>query len=106
MTYLSGPMTGIAEHNYPAFRAAAKELRGRGYRILSPHEEEPCTDHENPMPWSFYIRRDLLAMLLQCDSVAFLPGWETSAGAQLEYSVAKACGYLIYDVVEDRLVAR
>ena len=106
MTYLAGPMSGIPEHNYPAFRAAAKALRDKGYRILSPHEETPCPDHDHPMPYAYYIRRDLLALLTRCDSIALLPGWENSSGAQLEYAVAEKCGYLMYDVVDGELAPR
>lgn len=106
MTYLCGPMSGIAEHNYPAFRSAAAALRANGHRILSPHEETPCEDHDHPMPHAYYIQRDLLALLTRCDSLALLPGWEHSTGAQLEYAVAKACGYLLYDVIDGELVTR
>lgn len=103
MTYLAGPMSGIDDNNLPAFRAAAKALRARGYRILSPHEEAPYMDGQ---PYSYYIHRDLIVLLTRCDSIALLPGWESSAGAQLEYAVAKTCGYLMYDVVDGDMKAR
>lgn len=103
MTYLSGPMTGIKDHNYPAFRAAAKALRERGYCILSPHEDTP---YQEGQPYAYYIQRDLITLLTRCDSIALLPGWEASRGAQLEYAVAETCGYLMYDVIGEEMVAR
>ena len=34
--YIAGPMTGIPEHNYPAFHAAVAKLRAEGYAVTSP----------------------------------------------------------------------
>lgn len=101
--YLAGPMSGLPEHNYPAFTAACKTLRQQGYNIVSPHEETPCQDHANPLPWTHYLRRDLRT-LLDCDAIAMLPGYSGSKGAQLELTVALALGYPIYDVVDGVLV--
>jgi phage gpG-like protein len=33
--YLAGPMTGIADYNYPAFHAYAKKLRDKGNMYAS-----------------------------------------------------------------------
>jgi hypothetical protein len=103
--YIAGPMSNYPEHNYPAFRAAAKALREKGHTIVSPHETTPCVDHANPQPWIYYLRHDLLT-LLECHAIAFLPGWETSRGAKLEHDVAVALEYTIYDVVDGDLRPR
>lgn len=102
--YLAGPMSGIELHNYPAFRAAAWALRERGYKIVSPHEETPCVDHAQPQAWTYYLKHDLLTLLEKCDAIAFLPGWITSKGAQLEFAVASALEYKIFHVVDGDLV--
>ena len=39
-------------------------------------------------PREFYLR-EAIRLLLECDMIALLPGWEDSAGAQLEVSIAK-----------------
>lgn len=36
--YVSGPMTGKPEFNYPAFNAAAKRLRDEGHFVINPAE--------------------------------------------------------------------
>lgn len=82
--YISGPMTGYADWNYPAFHAAAEQLRAAGHEVLSPAEAKPETDGL----WADYLRIDL-AMVLQADAVAVLPGWECSRGAGLEVYVAQ-----------------
>ena len=36
--YLSGPMTGIPDHNFAAFENAAYKLRGEGHFVINPAE--------------------------------------------------------------------
>lgn len=85
--YLAGPMTGIAEFNFPAFHAAAERLRGFGLDIVNP------ADHGvvDGATWSDYMRWDLMK-LVGCHAVCVLPGWENSKGASLEVAVAHALG--------------
>lgn len=90
--YLAGPMTGLPDHNFPAFHAATQALREAGYDVVSPAEENPVADHSRPEPWAYYIRRDL-RVLLDCDAIALLPGWEASRGACLEKSIAEALDF-------------
>ncbi|TAH55205.1 MAG: DUF4406 domain-containing protein [Treponema sp.] len=83
--YISGPMTGIPEFNYPAFDRAKAMLVARGFTVLSPHEA-PKSDS-----WEGYMRHDLK---LVCDSdiIVMLPGWKKSRGALLEKAVADNLG--------------
>lgn len=90
--YLSGPMTGVAEHNAPAFNAAAAKLRALGHEVFNPAEHG-----FEAMPWADYLRRDL-AELLGLDALAMLPGWTASRGAQLEVHVAKSLGMPVLPV--------
>jgi hypothetical protein len=36
--YLSGPMTGLPDLNFPAFNAAASALRAKGLNVINPAE--------------------------------------------------------------------
>ena len=92
--YISGPMTGIAKLNYPAFEAAAEKLRAKGATVISPHEIVP--PGLGPWSWQDHMRADLAA-LLTCEAVYMLKGWETSRGAQLEKTVAEAIGLPVVD---------
>lgn len=105
MLYLSGPMSGYEDNNFPAFNAAAAALRARGLRIVNPAEIQP--DH--PMPaepstaveWkAFYnacMRADIKA-LCDCQGIALLHGWEHSNGAQLELHIAHRLGLRVFFV--------
>ena len=97
--YLSGPMTGIAKLNYPAFEAAAKKLRAKGATVISPHEIVP--PGRPPWTWEQHMAADLAA-LFTCTHIVLLHGWETSRGAQLEKTVAEAIGLPVvyYSVTE------
>lgn len=88
--YISGPMTGLPEYNFPAFDAAAAALRGMGYEVVSPAE----LNRDTTLPWEVYLRNDIKA-LCDCDMVALLPGWEGSKGAHLEVHVAHRLGIRI-----------
>ncbi|QOC56010.1 nucleoside deoxyribosyltransferase [Gordonia phage Clown] len=58
--YLAGPMTGYPEFNYPAFTAAAENLRAQGLTVVSPHE---LHDGDTGRSWEFYVRAGLRALL-------------------------------------------
>lgn len=86
--YISGPMTGMPNHNFPAFHAEAARLRDLGYEVTNPADINPEPDNAS---WHECLRNDLAA-LLGCDAVALLDGWENSMGAKFEVDVALRLG--------------
>ena len=86
--YISG---AIAHHDIDerraAFAAAACGIRNAGYTPVNPFE--------NGLPqsvdWRKHMRVDI-GLLLQCDRIYMLRGWELSKGAKLELDVASSCG--------------
>lgn len=92
LCYLSGPMTGRAGYNYPAFNAAAKFLRGKDFDIVNPAETAGGVTH---LDREKYMRIDT-GYVQACDAVIVLPGWHTSQGAKLEVALANALGKAVY----------
>lgn len=88
--YVSGPMTGYDELNYPAFEMAARQLRALGYTVVSPHELNP----QEGLSYQDCLRADILGLML-CDAIALLPGHEKSKGATLERTIGEALGMKI-----------
>ena len=86
--YIAGPMTGLPEFNYPAFRRAVSLLTNHGYEVESPHVNGETHDQDTT-PWETYIRLGLL-QLLNCEAIALLDGWEKSRGVAMELYVARA----------------
>lgn len=85
--YLSGPMSGHRDLNFPTFNSAAEKLRRLGFPVLNPADFGQCASLE----WGECLQRDLY--ILGCaDVLVQLPGWEYSKGASLEYSTAVALG--------------
>lgn len=90
--YLSGPMTGMPDWNFPAFNAEAARLRALGYDVVNPAEINPdTTTHYNEC-----LRHDLQA-LLTCDTIAMLDGWMDSNGAHLEMHIAHRVGIKVVE---------
>lgn len=84
--YLSGPMTNMLDLNFPLFHSTAATLRAAGHSVINPAELNPA-----PGTWSECMRRDIAA-LMECDTVATLPGWQDSRGASLEVHIGKELG--------------
>ncbi|ARB27262.1 DUF4406 domain-containing protein [Pseudomonas tolaasii] len=84
--YLSGPMTGLPDLNFAAFHAMTTNLRAGGHTVTNPAEINP-----NGGTWNDCMRRDIVA-LMDCETVATLPGWEHSKGARLEVLIAEHLG--------------
>lgn len=83
--YLSGPMSGIADNNFPEFHKWAEALRSTGLEVVSPAEIQEAGT------WELCLRADLRE-LCTCDGIALMPGWENSKGANLELHVAHRLG--------------
>ena len=91
--YIAGPMTGVPEHNFPAFHAAAERLRQAGWEVVNPAEN---FGGQTDLPRETYLRADV-ALLVTCNAIAMLPGWENSQGAKLEYLLARELGMPVLD---------
>lgn len=96
--YVSGPMSGHIDSNFPAFHAAAAALRGIGFDVVNPAEINPgeppppdASDDAHKHFWRQCLRADVRE-LCDCDMVALLPGWEDSSGAHLEVHIAHRLG--------------
>lgn len=97
--YISGPMTGIEHHNFPAFFQCESELEDTGLFPINPARRTPeCTWEtavkdvsENPEAWESCIRRDIVEVL-DSDSIVLMNGWHRSRGACLELIVSVSIG--------------
>lgn len=82
--YLSGPMSNMPGLNHAAFNSTAARLRDLGYVVTNPAEVKL----PEGSGWSNYMRVDI-SLLMACEQVATLPGWEKSKGANLEVFIAR-----------------
>lgn len=94
--YLSGPMTGLPEFNYPAFHSAAGRLRNAGHHVYNPAE---YVHNEAEFPLRRAFAEYSAFICLRADTIVLLPGWENSLGVSAELALAKNCKL---DVIEYR----
>lgn len=94
--YIAGPITSVRDHKR-RFERAAIRLATAGYDPLNPTRNHPkanpglisgLTTREFPT-WHDWMRAGL-ALLIEADGVALLPGWEGSEGASWEQRIAEA----------------
>lgn len=98
--YVSGPMSGIEEENFPAFHAAARALRMLGYEVVNPAEfDTDVAGLDESARWIKFLKADIKA-LMDCEGIVMLPGWEQSQGAKLERYNAKALGMTVLGLAE------
>lgn len=98
--YIAGPMTGYPELNFPAFHREAAHYRAMGYEVINPAE----INSDPKAEWLDCMRADI-KQLVDCDTVAMLPGWEWSKGARLEHYIANALGMKVIYVVREQAAA-
>lgn len=117
--YIAGPMTHYPLYNFPAFDAAADEIRSEGHKAINPAELDreagfdPTTLPED-WDWSTYppgtdpnefINRDLDA-IKTADAIYMLRGWRQSRGARAEHALAEWRGMTIIDTDQPSEAAR
>lgn len=86
---LVGPMSGMPQFNYPAFRTIQAVLQRAGFTVWSPHETGEKIGPDQPYP--VYLRASLL-QILRADGLVVLPGSAGSKGAYAEMQVGLALG--------------
>jgi len=100
--YLAGPMTGIKDFNFPAFKMAAAMLRAEGHEVFSPAENDDKTygagfnlsdkGKVEDIP-QFSLHRaasdDTQFIIWKMETIAMMPDWEYSSGAFGEWAIAK-----------------
>lgn len=97
VAYISGPMRGIKDFNFPAFHRAAAYLRQQhGWWVLNPAEMGDVAG----WGWPDYMRRDIVAVST-ADVVVLLDGWEGSKGAGEELHAGKVFGCSVYYLHEE-----
>ena len=91
--YISGPMTGIEDLNFPAFHFAEKVLKSVAQQFSTHIEvENPASWGLPAEPYEDCIKFAITKLMDNCKYVIALEGWENSKGANAEIAVAIALG--------------
>jgi len=90
---IAGPMTGLPDFNYPAFRTAAAQLRAAGYSVTNPAEN----GLREGTRWVECMDR-AIPQVFEAEGLALLPGYHASNGARIEAAIARGRGIPIHMV--------
>ncbi len=93
--YISGPISGLpfekVERN---FNDAEIRLQEQGYEVVNLLDNGLTKDHS----WSEHMRTDL-KLMLDCDAIYLLKGYQDSKGAMIEYDLARLLHFEIIEQV-------
>lgn len=94
--YISGPMRGLPEYNFPAFYAAEAALKAEGHHPINPariDEDIYGFDRHSPLEdQDFDLKMTIICdveEILHSDAIYMLDGWWHSLGAFAEWAVAR-----------------
>lgn len=91
--YISGPITGrdidqAREH----FARAQLRIEELGHEAVNPFDNGLGPAYS----WRENMVKDI-DMLMQCDAICLLDGWQTSRGARIEHNIATELNLAIMD---------
>lgn len=95
--YISGPMSGHDDFNFPAFHAVAQKLIEEGHNPVNPANLPQAlycakTGRLEVVPYCILLDTCLETIAIMADAILLLPGWEFSNGAKREYNLAVKLG--------------
>lgn len=88
--YISGPMTGYENFNFPAFKSLEKKILDNFKNVVVVNPVDISLKVESIKPtatYEDYLREDFRE-LIDCDAVVFLDGWKKSGGCLKELTIA------------------
>jgi hypothetical protein len=92
LIYISGPYSEghgrSIDDNIAAARKVAVELWEDGHTVICPHLNTAHFEIDCKLAWKDYLDGDL-EIIDACQAVVFLPNWEQSTGACMEYGYAR-----------------
>ena len=111
--YIAGPMRGIPEFNREEFAKAERMLKWTGKEVVNPWQldvddgmdmSSPSGDTSDIEGFNDESMKDIIRkyveLLISCDAIFMLNGWEDSKGASAEYAVAQWMGLEVLNYIE------
>lgn len=107
IVYISGPYSAKTykerQANIEAARKVAYEYWRKGFTVICPHANTANFDdcYGKHIGHEGWLKGDL-EILLRCDAIVMMYGWEESKGACMEHAYAQLIGIPIFYAVEQK----
>lgn len=91
--YISGPISGLPfDEVEKAFSEAESKMLEEGFEVVNPLNNGLTSEST----WNNHMKADI-KLLMGCDTIYLLKGYEDSRGAMIEYDLARILGF---DLIE------
>lgn len=101
--YISGPMTGYPNFNYPVFEYVMQQFLSARVQVESPHTNENPQELKDDALWQYMMEMCKLQMA-KCQGIILLKGWPQSRGAKRELGWAMEMNWPVYYMNEEQWV--
>jgi Domain of unknown function (DUF4406) len=110
--YVSGPMTGYKNYNYPKFQRITSELKAQGFDVVDPatdvapmlaggkevtiqelHKMIDNGEVTEKEAWRCFLRGDIVEIMINCNAIYLLKNHKASKGARFEKTCMSRMGY-------------
>lgn len=95
LLYIAGKYRGDVEANIEAAKQVAAECFKVGHDVICPHMNTAKMDEVTDLPDEFWLQTTL-NLLMRCDGIVMVPGWEESTGARAEKDYAERVKIPVY----------
>lgn len=100
--YIAGPYRAETERgvvlNIRKAEDLALEVWRRGHAVLCPHKNTALLG--GACPDETWLRGDI-TLMLRCDAVLLVEGWERSSGTRAEVDAARAAGLPVFEALDE-----
>ena len=94
--YISGPISGLPfETVWHNFNNAEAILQEQGYEVINPLDNGLPQDSA----WTEHMRADI-RLLMDCEAIYLLKGYQDSKGAMIEYDLARILHFEIIEQIK------
>lgn len=95
--YISGKVTGLPyEEAWMNFQVVEEMLREEGYDVVNPLKNGLNPDD----PWTAHMKEDI-KLLMGCDAIYMIKGWEESRGSCIEHVISRMIGILVLNEISN-----
>lgn len=96
LLYVAGPYRGDVAGNITSAKKVSIELWNAGHTVICPHMNSAHLELDCTLEDSEWLDR-CTDLLMRCDGVVLVPGWDSSTGTKEEIDYARKAGIPVWE---------